>query len=44
MAFSADGTHILSGRVDETLRQWDAKSGHPASRCADTRAGSGAWR
>ena len=29
MAFSADGTRIVSGSYDKTLRLWDAKSGQP---------------
>ena len=29
MAFSTDGTHIVSGSDDKTLRLWDAKSGQP---------------
>src|SRR5919106_963057 len=29
VAFSADGTHIVSGSYVKTLRLWDAKSGQP---------------
>ena len=29
VAFSADGTRIVSGSHDNTLRLWDAKTGQP---------------
>jgi WD40 repeat protein len=29
VAFSPDGTRIVSGSFDTTLRLWDAKSGEP---------------
>ena len=32
VAFSPDGTRILSGSLDHTLRLWDATAGHPIGR------------